>query len=64
MVDQEEPVTHRITPGTLRAAGEIDEMPPPTRGNSMTDAAKIKRQYLVDHVTSEEGSVPWQDDMV
>ena len=64
MVDQEDPVTHVITPGTWRAAGEIDEMPPPTRGHSMTGVAKSQRQYLVDYVNSEEGSVPWQDDMV
>lgn len=62
MVDQEDPITHVTTPGTWRAAREIDEMPAPTRGHSMTDVAKNQRQYWVDYVNSEEGSV--QDDMV
>ena len=64
MLDHEDPITHRIIPGTWRAAGEIAEMPPTNRGHSMTEAAKNQRQYLVDFVNSDEGRVPWQDDMV
>ena len=59
MLDHEDPVTHEINPGAWQEAGEIAEMPPHTiGGNYATQSAKLQRLYL------EEGSVPWQDDMI
>ena len=65
MLDHEDPVTHQVNPGAWREAREIAEMlPHMIRGNYATQSAKLQRLYLVDYANSEEGSVPWQDNMI
>ena len=65
MLDHKDPVTHQVNPGAWREAGKILEMPSHMiGGNYATQSAKLQRLYLVDYVNLEEGSVPWQDDMI
>ena len=55
---------HEVMGGEWRNEDGNMESLRPAYGNVATQVAKRQRQYLVDYVNSEEGSVPWQEDMV
>ena len=62
-VDQENADTHEIIPGAWRENANLPDMGDVYRGNS-NRATKEMRQYLVNYVNSEAGSVPWQQDKI
>ena len=63
LVDREN-AQHQVIDGGWRENETIMEPLDPLRGSQMTQAAKIQRQYLVDYVNSEDGAVPWQEDII
>ena len=65
-VDQENADIHAIIPGAWGAWREnanLPDMGDVYRGNT-NRAGKEMRQYLVNYVNSEAGSVPWQQDKI
>ena len=65
VTDREETETHTVVPGNWRRERFT---PPPNlqamRRNTTNREAKILRDYLKNYYNSENGRVPWQDNMV
>lgn len=63
-LDQEDTQNnHELIPGSWRQHAQMPDVEHLHRGNAST-AAKAQRNYLLEYVTSPEGSVPWQDDIL
>jgi len=62
MVDREDE-DHDILLGNWRQGPQMHPFDAAVRGNRGTNEAKHQRAYLIEYVNSQEGSVPWQDDM-
>ena len=63
-VDQEDPITHEMQPGTWReeVAGSLQDLTRLQASRVGTRAAEI-RSYIMRYVNNE-GSVAWQKDMI
>lgn len=64
IVDSEDAVTHVVTPGDWRQQPQGFISLEQQCGNRHTNAAKAMRDYLCKYFHSENGSVPWQNNMV
>ena len=63
LVDQDNPDTLGIIPGTWREHANLPDMGEFFRGNT-NRAAKKQREYLAQYFNSEAGSVPWQNEKI
>ncbi len=54
---------HAVIPGEWRDNTDLTELQR-LRGNVVTRVARRQRLYLKKYYSSEEGAVPWQNDMV
>ena len=65
-MDTENGDTHRLTPGDWHSNGEPRGLIPMKKqgSNHYSTTAKAIRDYLCDYFISEDGAVPWQNDMI
>ena len=65
-MDTESGDTHKLTPGVWRLNEEPRVLAPIERqgSNHCSTTAKAIRDYLRDYFTSEDGAVPWLNDMI
>ena len=62
--DSENPPTHRLVEGSWRNDPAVGQALPPPVGRTNTQYAIKQRCLLADYVTSDAGSVPWQEYMI
>ena len=65
-LDTEDPNTHVIMPGEWRQGPQSQGLQPLERqgSNRHSNCAKELREYFCEYFNSEDGSVPWQDNMI
>lgn len=65
-LDSEDSETHTITYGDWRNQQQSQSMQPLQRqgGNRNTQSARDIRNYLTEYFSSNNGSVPWQDNVI
>lgn len=63
-VDQEDPITHELLPGTWReeVTGDLQNLVRMKASRVQSRAVEI-RKYLINYVNNV-GSVPWQNEMI
>ena len=65
-IDTKDPDTHEVVPADWRQLPQPQGLRPLERqgSNRQTNCAKELREYICDYFNSDDGSVPWQENMI